>query len=93
MGERACIYAWQDENAPIIENLEDFKGHSLREWVSMESTQHEILRRFRHFLTTFVDDQVPQHALPCLALTLLRETTCMRSASASCVRTTRRAWL
>ena len=29
----------------------------------MESTQHEILRRFRHFLTTFVDDQVRMHAL------------------------------
>jgi len=45
-----------DDNAPIIENLEDFKGHTLREWVSMESTQREIYRRFRNFLTTSVDE-------------------------------------
>ena len=44
-----------DLNQPIIENLDDRKGHTLREWVCMESPSREIYRRFRLFLTTFVD--------------------------------------
>eukprot|EP00042_Codosiga_hollandica_P055422 m.775740 g.775740 ORF g.775740 m.775740 type:complete len:908 (+) comp59111_c2_seq2:88-2811(+) len=46
-----------DDNIPIIENLEDLKGNTLREWVCMESTSKEIHRRFRSFLTTYLDDQ------------------------------------
>jgi hypothetical protein len=71
----------EDDNVPIIENLEDMKGivlgsavlvwtssdsfspifvgNTLREWISMESTRREIHRRFRIFLTTFVDAHVP----------------------------------
>lgn len=39
-----------------IENLEDTKGHSVREWVSMSAPRQEIKNRFQKFLKTFVDD-------------------------------------
>ena len=38
-----------------IENLEDMKGHSVREWVSMVGPRTEIYNRFKNFLRTFVD--------------------------------------
>ena len=38
-----------------IENLEDMKGHSVREWVSMLAPRTEIFNRFKNFLRTFVD--------------------------------------
>jgi len=38
-----------------IENLEDMKGHSVREWVSMLAPKTEIKNRFKNFLRTFVD--------------------------------------
>ncbi len=38
-----------------IENLEDMKGHSVREWVSMIGPRTEIFNRFKNFLRTFVD--------------------------------------
>ena len=40
-----------------IENLEDMKGHTVREWVSMASPRLEIYNRFKNFLRTFVDDK------------------------------------
>ncbi|PFX11237.1 DNA replication licensing factor MCM2-like, partial [Stylophora pistillata] len=40
-----------------IENLEDMKGHSVREWVSMQAPRLEIKNRFKQFLRSFVDDQ------------------------------------
>lgn len=39
-----------------IENLEDMKGHSVREWVSMAAPRLEIYHRFKNFLKTHVDD-------------------------------------
>ena len=39
-----------------IENLEDMKGHSVREWVSLLAPRTEIFNRFKNFLRTFVDD-------------------------------------
>lgn len=45
----------EDEREPVIENLEDRKGHSLADWVTMESPRKEIYRRFKLFLKTFVD--------------------------------------
>ena len=33
------------------------KGHSVREWVSMQAPQLEIKNRFKQFLRSFVDDQ------------------------------------
>ena len=38
-----------------IENLEDMKGHTVREWVSMLAPRTEIYNRFKNFLRTFVD--------------------------------------
>ncbi|KAL1396314.1 hypothetical protein pipiens_010602 [Culex pipiens pipiens] len=38
-----------------IENLEDTKGHSIKEWVSMLGPRTEIANRFNSFLRTFVD--------------------------------------
>ena len=38
-----------------IENLEDMKGHTVREWVAMLAPRTEIYNRFKNFLRTFVD--------------------------------------
>lgn len=40
-----------------IENLEDTKGHSTKEWVSMLGPRTEIANRFKSFLRTFVDEK------------------------------------
>jgi len=47
----------EDEREPVLENLEDRKGHSLADWVTMESPRREIYRRFKLFLKTFVDNR------------------------------------
>lgn len=46
-----------DEMVESIENLEDMKGHSVREWVSMLGPKTEIKNRFKNFLRTFVDSK------------------------------------
>ena len=40
-----------------IENLEDMKGHSVREWVAMLGPKTEIKHRFKNFLRTYVDQR------------------------------------
>ncbi|XP_055697371.1 DNA replication licensing factor Mcm2 [Phlebotomus papatasi] len=45
-----------EEMVESIENLEDTKGHSTKEWVSMLAPRTEITNRFKNFLRTFVDD-------------------------------------
>lgn len=40
-----------------IENLEDTKGHSTKEWVSMLGPRTEIINRFKSFLRTFIDEK------------------------------------
>ena len=40
----------------IIENLEDMKGHTVREWVSMAAPRAEIKSRFKSFLRSYVDE-------------------------------------
>lgn len=40
-----------------IENLEDTKGLSVREWVSMLGPRTEIYNRFKNFLRTFVNEK------------------------------------
>ncbi|EDO35060.1 predicted protein [Nematostella vectensis] len=59
IAERAAEGEYLDEDEMIesIENLEDMKGHSVREWVSMQAPRLEIKNRFKQFLRTFVDDQ------------------------------------
>ncbi len=39
-----------------IESLENIKGHTVREWVSMAAPRAEIKTRFKNFLRTYVDD-------------------------------------
>lgn len=58
LAERAADGA-QDEDEEMIEsieNLEDMKGHTVREWVSMAATRLEIYHRFKNFLRTHVDE-------------------------------------
>lgn len=38
-----------------IENLEDTKGHSVKEWVTMLAPKNEIANRFKSFLRTYTD--------------------------------------
>ena len=45
-----------EETLEVIENLEDLKGHSVREWVSMPSPRLEIKNRFKSFLKSFFDE-------------------------------------
>lgn len=40
-----------------IENLEDMKGHTVREWVTMLGPKTEIKHRFKNFLRTYVDQK------------------------------------
>ncbi|KAK8779302.1 hypothetical protein V5799_019356, partial [Amblyomma americanum] len=40
-----------------IENLEDMKGHTVREWVTQIGPKTEIYNRFKNFLRTFVDER------------------------------------
>ena len=48
---------WFLQMVESIENLEDMKGHTVREWVSMLAPRTEIYNRFKNFLRTFVDDK------------------------------------
>merc|ERR1739838_638946 len=59
MAERAVEGDVQDDEEMIesIENLEDMKGHSVREWVSMLGPRTEIYNRFKNFLRTYVNDK------------------------------------
>lgn len=59
MAERAAEGDIQEDEEMIesIENLEDMKGHSVREWVSMLGPRTEIYNRFKNFLRTYVNDK------------------------------------
>ncbi|XP_037780899.1 DNA replication licensing factor mcm2-like [Penaeus monodon] len=59
MAERAAEgdVAEDEEMIESIENLEDMKGHSVREWVSMLGPRTEIYNRFKNFLRTYVNDK------------------------------------
>lgn len=58
MAERAAEGEMEDEEMiESIENLEDMKGHSVREWVAMLGPKTEIKNRFKNFLRTFVDSK------------------------------------
>merc|ERR1719167_1525652 len=45
----------EEEGMESIENLEDTKGMSIREWVAMNAPRREVYNRFRNFLRTYVD--------------------------------------
>ncbi|XP_067683029.1 DNA replication licensing factor mcm2-like [Haliotis asinina] len=47
----------EEEMIESIENLEDMKGHTVREWVTMLAPKTEIKNRFKNFLRTYVDQK------------------------------------
>ena len=47
----------EDLDETIIENLEDRKGYTLREWIVHDPVNREIYKRFRKFLIEFVDEE------------------------------------
>ncbi|XP_023215123.1 DNA replication licensing factor mcm2-like isoform X2 [Centruroides sculpturatus] len=58
LAETAADDATADkEMIESIENLEDMRGHTVREWVSMIGPRTEIYNRFKNFLRTFVDSR------------------------------------
>ncbi|CAH1782811.1 unnamed protein product [Owenia fusiformis] len=57
VAERAAEGGEDEDMIESIENLEDMKGHTVREWVSMAAPRMEIFNRFKNFLRTFVDDK------------------------------------
>lgn len=50
------LCAMNVQGPEIIENLEDMKGHTVREWVSMAAPRAEIKSRFKSFLRSYVDE-------------------------------------
>ena len=59
LAERAAEreYADDEEIIESIENLEDMKGHTVREWVSLAAPRLEIKNRFKQFLKTYCDER------------------------------------
>ncbi|XP_058061905.1 DNA replication licensing factor Mcm2 [Anopheles bellator] len=56
--EKAAELETEDaEMVESIENLDETKGHSIKEWVSMLGPRTEISNRFNNFLRTFVDEK------------------------------------
>ncbi|XP_047122833.1 DNA replication licensing factor mcm2 [Hydra vulgaris] len=58
LAERAAEREFADDTEMIesIENLEDMKGHTVREWVTLTAPSLEIKNRFKQFLKTFCDE-------------------------------------
>lgn len=58
MAEKAAVGEIEDtEMIESIENLEDTKGHSVKEWVSMLGPKTEISNRFKSFLRTHTNSK------------------------------------
>ncbi|XP_051170865.1 DNA replication licensing factor Mcm2 [Leptopilina boulardi] len=58
MAEKAAAGELEDaEMVESIENLEDTKGHSVKEWVSMLGPRTEIANRFKNFLRTHTNSK------------------------------------
>ncbi|CAH1402014.1 unnamed protein product [Nezara viridula] len=56
--EKAAVGTVEDEPMiESIENLEDTKGHSIKEWVTMLGPRTEIANRFRNFLRNTVNSK------------------------------------
>lgn len=56
--EKAAAGDMEDtEMIESIENLEDTKGYTIKEWVTMIGPKTEIINRFRNFLRTFVNSK------------------------------------
>ncbi|GFY75172.1 DNA replication licensing factor Mcm2 [Trichonephila inaurata madagascariensis] len=58
LAERAAEgVAADEEMIESIENLEDMRGHTVKEWVNMLGPKTEIYNRFKNFLRTFIDEK------------------------------------
>lgn len=59
MAEKAAEGLADDDEEMVesIENLEDMKGHTVREWVAMLGPKTEIKNRFKNFLRTYIDSK------------------------------------
>ncbi|XP_035227387.1 DNA replication licensing factor MCM2-like isoform X2 [Stegodyphus dumicola] len=58
LAERAAEgVAADEEMIESIENLEDTRGHKIKEWVTLIGPRTEIYNRFKNFLRTFVDSK------------------------------------
>lgn len=58
MAEKAAAGEMEDTDMiESIENLEDTKGHSIKEWVSMLGPRTEIANRFKNFLRNYVNSK------------------------------------
>lgn len=58
MAEKAAAGEMEDADMiESIENLEDTKGHSIKEWVSMLGPRTEIANRFKNFLRNYVNSK------------------------------------
>lgn len=59
LAERAAegTFSEDEDMVESIENLEDMKGHTVREWVTQIGPKTEIYNRFKNFLRTFVDER------------------------------------
>lgn len=56
--EKAAAGETEDEEMiESIENLEDTKGHTIKEWVCMIGPRTEIANRFKNFLRTFTNNR------------------------------------
>jgi DNA replication licensing factor MCM2 len=55
--EKAIEGTEEEEMIESIENLEDTKGHSIKEWVVMLGPRTEIANRFKNFLRTYSDEK------------------------------------
>lgn len=58
MAEKSATGETDDvEMIESIEHLEDTKGYTVKEWVSMVGPRTEIKNRFRNFLRTYTNDK------------------------------------
>ncbi|XP_018331325.1 DNA replication licensing factor Mcm2 isoform X2 [Agrilus planipennis] len=58
LAEKAAVGEIEDaEMIESIENLEDTKGYSIKEWVTMMGPRTEIANRFKNFLRTFANSK------------------------------------
>lgn len=58
MAEKAAVGEVEDaEMIESIENLEDTKGYSIKDWVIMMGPRTEIANRFKNFLRTYVNSK------------------------------------
>ncbi|KAK7870011.1 hypothetical protein R5R35_011978 [Gryllus longicercus] len=56
--EKAAMGVMADEEMiESIENLDDTKGHSVKEWVTMLGPRTEIANRFKSFLRNYIDSK------------------------------------